>query len=1185
MGFSYFSSHPVRIARSLCRVIDVESTARSGEQHAEPRTESPCPWKGLDAYESGDDVLFVGRERVVRQLWAAMETSTLAGVVGASGSGKSSLLLAGLSQHSVVWAVVLPGANPMQRLRETMSRLPTPIVGPTCPILAADQLEEIFTLCEDEAERAAYLDELCDIAESGRARVVVALRSDHYGSCAPYRRFADALSQSHVLLGAPTEEELRRIVTVPAFAAGLTIERGLDDEIIDDVVGESGALPLLSHALRQTWLLREGDILTRDAYRRAGGVRGAIARTAEELWIALPEARQRATRTILTRLAAPGAATADSARRVATNQLVSAGDVDGEAALRALIDARLVTVDSGTAEIAHEAVFREWPRLRGWIEEDRDALRMLGQLRVSARAWGEQKDESALYRGSRLQAVVDVLNAVDVLDRTRSAVLALDEPSKAFVGASIDAAKLEETERVSQVQRERRANRRLRVLLSTAVALLVVAMGTGAFAVRQRNRATYERRTADARRLAAVAADVRADRLDLAVLLSIEANNRHDDLETRGALFAALNDQPGLVRYLYQNDPLIDIAVDRTGRFVAFAADDARLQIWDIGQNEPVLLRSVSFGDGITAQRTKFLPDGRILTGDTSGGIHIVNAEKGVSILDAQDHGEAGVGAVAISASGDLIASGGDDGLVRLTDARTGRQVREPLTGHNDAIQFAEFSPGGDVLATGSSDGGLRFWSTKTWAPIGQPIAFDYALSDFRWLADQRSFVVATEASVQFFDAASRRPLSPPIRAHDGFTYRLQLIDAGTTLATSGEDGYVRFWDTTTYRPSRPELRGHAAGVWMDIAEKANRMVSGSDDGTIAVWDLRGASPGATPVAEKPDGRTQVFTTPGGRVFTADRAGMVREWDANGRPVGRGVSLKVPLTALSVSSSGTRAAVARDDGTVQVFELPSGRPVTPSLAVSAKPAGVAISPDGEHLLTSRTDGKCDACFTLFDLSQATLNRRAFRPPGLRPGQRTPATSAVFDASGRRFVTGTTDGWVDGWDTTTGTHLWSVGLPRGIRSLAFSPDGTRIAVGANSGLLEVLDATTGKRLQQLRGHRGPIAGVAFSPDNTLLASESTQDHTLRIWRLDLGLTVGRPAWLGVDGLASLGWTDNGRKVAAPHFRTGAMLFDIDPDRLRREACGLVRRNLTRNEWRQYFGSKSYRPTCPSYPQGT
>ncbi len=1075
-----------------------------------------------------------------------MESSTLAGVVGASGSGKSSLLLAGLSQYSVVSAVIRPGAEPMKRLRETMARLAGRNDDGTCPIVAADQLEEIFTLCDDEAERAAYLDELCDIAESGRARVVVALRSDHYGSCAPYRRFAEALSQSHVLLGAPTEEELRRIITVPAIAAGLVIERGLDDEIIDDVVGESGALPLLSHALSETWLRREGDTLTRDAYRQAGGVRGAIARTAEALWVSLPPAHQQATRTIFIRLAAPGSRSADSARRVATTELVPSGDVDAEAALRALIDARLVTADSGTAEIAHEAVFREWPRLREWIEEDRDAFRVLGQLRASAKLWSEQNDDTVLFRGARLQAVVDALG---VFEESRSAALPLDETSRAFVDASVAAAKSEEVRRASQVVQERRANRRLRMLLAAAIALLLVAVAAGAFAVRQGDRADGERRTADARRLAAVAADVRSDRLDLAALLSVEAHDLHDDLETQGALFSALTGQPGLLRYIYVNDSIVDIAVDPMGRRIAFAGDDASLQIWDIGNGEPSLLRSVGLGEDIAPQRIRFLPDGRILTGDSGGGVHIVNVDTGTATVNVADHSDAPMWAVAMDPGGNVIASGGEDTLVRLTDAHTGKAVHAPLTGHEDTVLFVQFSPDGRELATGAADGSLRFWNTRTWAPIGEPMKFEESLWDMRWLPNQKTFVVATDLSVQFFDATTRKPLSPAFEAHDGITYRLQLIDDGQTLVTSGEDGYIRFWDTATFRPVRLALRGHAAGVRIDIAEQANRMVSASDDGTIAVWDLRGSSSVATPIAEKTDGRTQVVTTPTGRVFTADRSGRVREWDATGQAVGRSLQLAdAPLTGLSVSASGTKAAVARSDGKAQVFDLPSGHPLTPLLTVGSSEIGVALSPDGNGLVTSQTDRDCDACFKLYNLSDPTLNGRPLRPPGMREGERAAGITAAFDASGARFATGTRNGWVDVWDTKTGGHLWSTGLPRGIRSIAYSPDGTRLAVGANSGLLVLLDGSTGQRVQQLRGHRGPISTIAFSPDGRLLASESSQDYTLRIWRLDLGLTVGRPAWVGVDGVASLGWTDGGRKVASPHRLTGAMFFDIDSGRL-------------------------------------
>ncbi|MFN0180241.1 MAG: WD40 repeat domain-containing protein [Gemmatimonadales bacterium] len=368
----------------------------------------------------------------------------------------------------------------------------------------------------------------------------------------------------------------------------------------------------------------------------------------------------------------------------------------------------------------------------------------------------------------------------------------------------------------------------------------------------------------------------------------------------------------------------------------------------------------------------------------------------------------------------------------------------------------------------------------------------------------------------------------------------------------------------------------------MDVAESAQAMVSSSDDGTIAFWDLRGTSPGVTALAERPDGRTQVVATPDGRVFTGDRSGVVREWGPNGSPVGPAHQLSdVPIVSLAVSSAGTRVALARSDGSAQVFELPSAHALTPKLSAGPGAAAVALSPDGQRLVTVATNNDCDACFTLYDLARAPLQGRTLRSPAFGEGKRSPGTAAAFDSTGAHLVTGSRNGWVDSWDPATGVHQWSAGLPRGVRSLAHSPDGACVAVGANSGLLTVLDGSSGERLQQLDGHRGPVVSVGFSPDGTLLASASSQDHAMRLWRLDLGLTVGRPVWLGVDGDSSLAWTDGGRTVVAPHLLVGAMFYSIDPERTTQAACRLAGRNLSTQEWRQYFGESPYRPTCPSY----
>jgi WD40 repeat protein len=219
---------------------------------------------------------------------------------------------------------------------------------------------------------------------------------------------------------------------------------------------------------------------------------------------------------------------------------------------------------------------------------------------------------------------------------------------------------------------------------------------------------------------------------------------------------------------------------------------------------------------------------------------------------------------------------------------------------------------------------------------------------------------------------------------------------------------------------------------------------------------------------------------------------------------------------------------------------------------------------------------------MYDLDDPELAPRSFRPPGLAPDRNVPGAAAAFDPTGTVLLTGDRIGWVDAWDVSTGDHRWGVQLPRGVRSLAVSPDGTRVAVGGNTGMLLELDAATGGRVQQFDGHAGPVVTVAYAPDGSLLASASSQDHELRIWRVDLGLTVGRPIWLGFDGSATVAWTDDGRRVVAPHLLAGAMIFDLDPDRAVTAGCRLAGRNLTLVEWQQYFGDDAYRSTCADFP---
>jgi WD40 repeat protein len=1126
-----------------------------------------CPWKGLSAYEPSDQWLFVGRERELRRLQRSIATSSLAGVIGASGSGKSSLIFAGLLGEAAASLSMRPGPKPLETFLELRKAI-TATHRETIPYFVVDQLEEVFTQCDDEDERRRFLDGLCDIAESGIARVVVALRSDHYGACAPYARFADALSSSHVLLGNLGEEDFRRIVEHPAKACQLRFETDLEQLIIDEVAGEPGALPLLSHALRETWARRVGAELTIDGYESAGGVRGAIARTAETAWLALPAHQQHHVRNILLRLTATGSDLLDISRRVALSELVPLGDGDAHEALESLIRARIVIVDSGTAQIAHEAVFREWPRLRGWLEEDRSALRAVRQVEDNAATWVEAgRDSSTLYRGARLQTIMDLQ-----LNDDRLSTL-----SHEFLLASREAQDAAAREAEESITRQKRTNRRLRVFLGVALVSFLVAATAGIIAVQKRNDAQAQSRIADARRLAAASGAVRTDQLDLAVLLAVESRRQHDDLDTRGSLFASLTDRPGLRTYLNHAGTVIDATLDPTGRYLANnGLLPSAVEVWDLAGSVPVLVQSIALSDpSFEAYRLKFLPGNRILVGDDAGGVSVADIKTGRLVMKSAVAHDGAVWAVAMSPDGKTAISGGEDGLVRLIDVNTGVAVHEPLEGDGNVIQTTELSPNGKILAVGGDGGELRFYDVATWNLIGEPMEVPNAFS-LAWAPDGKQFLLGTDEAIQFYDFATRTQLGPTINAHDGTVYRMSYMAKGSEVATSGEDGRVHFWDAETHLPSRPSLVGHAAGARLALNEAAQLLVTGSDDGRVAVWDLTGAG-GVAKAFSTPAGVSALAATPSGTVVAADAGGNIVLFNSKGEPLEPPLHVdENALNAVAISDDATRVASVTSEGTVYVLNPKTGKRVRPVLAVGPKPESVALSADGRWLGTGEARSKCTECFRLYDLNDPSARVLSLRSPGLKPKQVPGGNAIAFNREGTRVVTGVQRGWVDVWELPGGKHLWGAKLERGVRSVAFSPDSSLVAAGANTGLLRLFNGKTGKFVQQLRGHAGVVYGLAFSPDGQSLAS-TAGDHSLRVWRLDNGLTFGRSVFTGLSKQRTPAWTDN-YHVVSPHRTTGAMQYTLDASRMEVLACELTQRNLTVEEWGQYLPGQPYRKTC-------
>lgn len=635
-----------------------------------------APYVGLKAFQKEDAALFFGREALTAKLADLVAKRPFVGVFGASGSGKSSLLRAGLVPLLDHVLILTPGAHPVdecavrlaQLIGESAVTLRAEFTDPAAlglrarqhdVVLVVDQFEEIFTLCDQE-QRDWFVQALVNAP-----RVVIGVRADFYGHVGRHPQLVEALEGGQILVGPMTTDELRRAITEPARHVGATVETALVARLIADAAGEAAALPLVQHALAETWRRRRGMTLFLSGYEEAGGVEHAIARTAEAVYAGLTNGRQRTARQIFLRLIALGDGTEDTKRRATRS------DLDAEV-LDRLANARLVTLSAQHAELAHEALIRSWPRLRDWLAEDRTALRVHHQLTEAAADW-DGHDRDVLYKGIRLAQASE-------LDQD-----SLTEPERVFLGAS---------------QAEgRRRTRRARVVVSVLSVLVVLLAGTVVFAVSKSNEASRRSEIAAA---AAAAAQARwlinSGELEhgRAVRVALAAYRVARNAETRDVLLSA--DALGRKKKLPSGEPGARFGKIDGGRFFSRTVDGKpETQVVDVwsGRREPHM----------TVQGTVV----RMSDDDSRA---IVRRDGMLELLDVSDPARprkladlpARGNAVVANGGLDVIAELGPDALPKVWsyDGSGWRDVAVPEAKPADELRF---SPSGRTLVVKRVDG------------------------------------------------------------------------------------------------------------------------------------------------------------------------------------------------------------------------------------------------------------------------------------------------------------------------------------------------------------------------------------------------------------------------------------------------------------------------------------------------
>jgi WD40 repeat protein/serine/threonine protein kinase len=1140
------------------------------------------PYKGLRSFQEADAVNFFGRQALVEQLLTRFETAAesndsptnrFLAVVGPSGSGKSSVVKAGLLPAlrrggvtgSEKWFMVemIPGIHPLEELEAALLRIAVDppeslmaqlqedegglarVLEQVLPedgselLLMVDQFEELFTLVEDEQQRRHVINSLLTAlhVSNSRLRVVITVRADFYDRPLMTPGLADLMRQCTEIVPPLNKMELEEVIVQPALQVGAIFEDGLVPVIIDDVSEQPGALPLLQYALTELFERRQERLLTKAAYEEIGGVLGALGRRAEELYTELDEEGEEAARQLFMRLVTLGEGTEDTRRRVLRSEL-TALQTSEVLKTSEVLDAygryRLLTFDRDplsrepTVEVAHEALLRDWPRLRQWLDESRGDVRIQRRLATATAEWMQsEKSDDYLLRGSRLDLFIGWFATSQLaLTQEEQAFLDASEAARQQRQAEEDARARRELETAQQLAREQtqRAEeqaqaaqglRRRALFLGAALVIAALLAIAAIFFANQSNRnaetavteanqrataqalaeaneadAVAQQATAEAEAQIRATAEVVAVREQTAaeeqaaIAFSRElAASALDNLDEDPELSVLLAMQALSVEETMEAEETLRQAIQASRVRQTMHAPDNILPGWGTYNPDGTLLFTSGMGGGVMW--------------DMSGSPTVVYTKtvSGQESYPPDLITEVWIGRADFSPDGSLIALPGEmwageefvegSGKVSILDAESG-QEQLSFVAHDSAIQEAKFSPDGTRLATAGIDEGMAtVWDLDATFAAGEGMSlFTLPHGETVWGVafspdGQLLATAAGSEGVIVWDAATGEEL----RTIDSgtFTVHVAFSPDGQYLTSTGFDAAISVWDP--YSGQLIDRRANAHGDATQTAVFNNdgtKVSSAGSDNTARVWEFS-------------DGeiRQNLFTF-GGHTDTVAQA--------------------------PISPDDRYQASVSTDGTIRIWDISAtGGKELGMFDQGGDTRGVSLSPDGARLVTSGFDGSAK----VWDIASGELLLTL-------EGHNDWVLSAKYDPDGQIIATAGQDGTVRLWDAQSGAGMRVIEAHErtdpnqffsGATDLAFSPDGEQLATTGTDRLVRVWHVESGVLLLTMEGHDDWAMRIAYSPDGQLIATAST-DGTARIWDAEDGEEIWTlsgnptPAW-GVD----------------------------------------------------------------------
>ncbi len=1210
--------------------------------------EAANPYKGLRAFQEGDAADFFGRSALTDQLLKRLAEPVINGrflaVVGPSGSGKSSVVKAGLipilrqgglpDSASWFYLEMTPRLHPMEQLAEALLKVAlTPqtdllermneserglyyvladlLAGQnTDLVLVIDQFEEVFTLVESEAERALFLHSIrvAATAPNSRLRLIITLRADFYDRPLQYQAFGELMRQRTEVVLPLSPDELTEAIVQPAERVGVRMNVDLVEAILRDVGEQPGTLPLLQYALTELFERRQGRLLTVGAYKESGGVLGSLARRADELYVGLNTAQKEATRQLFLRLVTLGEGVEDTRRRVRRVELIAT--VGDETMLDGIIDQfsryRLLTSDRDpvtrgpTVEVAHEALIRTWSRLRDWLAASREALRLQRQLLTAATDWeAAGNDPSFLATGVRLAQFETLL----------ASNLALNQEERRYLDRSIAERKANESAEEARRQHELQLAQE-----ATAQAQKAAASAEKEAAASQK--AEKAQRSAAQRLrilligamlalivslgLAGIAVKLRGDAVDSAILsdslkFSSDASSQLPGSSNNAELAALLAIRSLKTRYTTQADTALGQAVQL-------------LYTTQLLRGHSGIVYSVAASpDGKTLATASKDGTAKLWSSDANGG-HIK--------LTLSGHTDA-VHAVAFSPDGQYVLTGSYDHTAILWDSTSGKQLH--VFQHKNNVNAVAFSPDGQFIATGSSDNAATVWNIATGEQVRRFDTLAKVVS-VAFSPDGQSLATGgSENFARLWNIASGA-LVQKFVGHLNYAQAVAFSPDGKSLLTGSADNTAKLWNIATGQV-QTTFRGHSGQLFsVAFSQDGTRILTGAYDGTARLWD---ASSGAElrqflghagpvysavflPNSAKDAGKT---------VLSGGDDKSARLWDAAVGPELRRLTVNdKKMESVAISHDGRYIATGSADTNVYLWDAQTFQQIRIFSGHTKLLKSVTFSPDDKYILTAADD----ATARLWDVATGkqlrefvghakAVNSAMFAPDGTTiltasndgtvrlwdaatgnlirsyTASSQAIYRAVFSPDGKTFVSVSQDHTAKTWDVQSGKALITyTGHTNIVYTAAFSADGTKILTAGYDNVAQLWDAATGKTLATLTGHQGTVFSVAFSPDGQHILTGSG-DGTAKLW--DLSGKNERTLVGHTNQIVSVAYAPDGLTVATASWDGTVRVWDADYRNLMSFACTRVFQDMSVQNLKTYYIDENQTPdtdpTCPQF----